>query len=393
MVKVKKSKMKSPNSIELKTLQTEVDDDDEDLEERPRSTMKKHKNKSFLFYSIVALVLFFILSLIIVIVLASFYVVMIALSTTTSPTSPPTIDSFNRTTIKQTIQNYTRTILNFGTRVPGEIGNTNTQLFMKQIFSSLSPHWIIEEDSFQVDTTRLIGRMSPFTNIIATLNTTNAQQKRKIILAAHFDSKLFTGFTFLGASDSVASCAMLLHLAQWFTLHKQWIESSPFTIQMVFFDGEEAFINWSQEDSLYGSRHLAQQWQHQQLLSNIEVMILLDLIGCNAPMPSFYDFPHHGTVGSKWYQKMVQLEANRTLSTKYYSQHTYFHSTRYNTFIDDDHRPFYERGVPIVHLIPIPFPNAWHTQSDNESALDYEVVTDIFCILGRTLLKQFGFQF
>jgi glutaminyl-peptide cyclotransferase len=28
----------------------------------------------------------------------------------------------------------------------------------------------------------------------------------------------------------------------------------------VFFDGEEAFENWTRTDSLYGSRHLAQKW-------------------------------------------------------------------------------------------------------------------------------------
>lgn len=26
---------------------------------------------------------------------------------------------------------------------------------------------------------------------------------------------------------------------------------------MIFFDGEEAFINWTPTDSLYGARHLA----------------------------------------------------------------------------------------------------------------------------------------
>ena len=30
---------------------------------------------------------------------------------------------------------------------------------------------------------------------------------------------------------------------------------------MVFFDGEEAFREWTETDSLYGARHLAQQWQ------------------------------------------------------------------------------------------------------------------------------------
>ena len=37
------------------------------------------------------------------------------------------------------------------------------------------------------------------------------------------------------------------------------------TLQMVFFDGEEAFQDWTETDSLYGARHLAQQWQDTPL--------------------------------------------------------------------------------------------------------------------------------
>jgi len=33
---------------------------------------------------------------------------------------------------------------------------------------------------------------------------------------------------------------------------------------MVFFDGEEAFKEWSKTDSLYGSRHLASFWENTQ---------------------------------------------------------------------------------------------------------------------------------
>lgn len=34
---------------------------------------------------------------------------------------------------------------------------------------------------------------------------------------------------------------------------------SQVTLQLVFFDGEEAFEEWAPSDSLYGSRHLAEQ--------------------------------------------------------------------------------------------------------------------------------------
>ena len=34
--------------------------------------------------------------------------------------------------------------------------------------------------------------------------------------------------------------------------------SDDVTIQMMFFDGEEAYKDWTATDSLYGSRHLSQ---------------------------------------------------------------------------------------------------------------------------------------
>jgi len=36
-------------------------------------------------------------------------------------------------------------------------------------------------------------------------------------------------------------------------------------LQLIFFDGEEAFDEWSETDSLYGSRHLAELMDNQLL--------------------------------------------------------------------------------------------------------------------------------
>ena len=33
------------------------------------------------------------------------------------------------------------------------------------------------------------------------------------------------------------------------------------TLQLIFFDGEEAFVRWSRTDSTYGSRNLAKVWE------------------------------------------------------------------------------------------------------------------------------------
>lgn len=45
--------------------------------------------------------------------------------------------------------------------------------------------------------------------------------------------------------------------------------------------------------------------------------------------------------------------------------------------VDDDHRPFLDRGVEVLHLIPNPFPVAvWHRIEDDGEHLDAATVVD-----------------
>lgn len=40
------------------------------------------------------------------------------------------------------------------------------------------------------------------------------------------------------------------------------VSNPDLTLQLIFFDGEEAFFSWSPTDSLYGSRHLAHKMEN-----------------------------------------------------------------------------------------------------------------------------------
>lgn len=57
---------------------------------------------------------------------------------------------------------------------------------------------------------------------------------------------------------------MLLDLAEQMqdalTKHKKCSDRNV-TLQFIFFDGEEAFVEWNAADSIYGARHLAEKWQ------------------------------------------------------------------------------------------------------------------------------------
>lgn len=54
-------------------------------------------------------------------------------------------------------------------------------------------------------------------------------------------------------------------------------ENNDLSLKLLFFDGEEAFLNWSPLDSIYGARHLAKKWEDEGFLPNI-VSLKIQLI-------------------------------------------------------------------------------------------------------------------
>ncbi len=79
-----------------------------------------------------------------------------------------------------------------------------------------------------------------------------------LTLVAHYDSKIAPE-GFVGATDSAAPCAMLMDVARGVEgfLGRLWAKSKEGEgggVQILLLDGEEAFVNWSDTDSLYGAR-------------------------------------------------------------------------------------------------------------------------------------------
>lgn len=116
----------------------------------------------------------------------------------------------------------------------------------------------VELDEFRNSTP--YGELT-FTNIVGRLNP---DADKFLTLACHYDSKYFADFEFLAATDSAVPCAIMLNLVR--TLQPALSDANrrnkDISLQLLFIDGEEAFVDWKQEDSLYGSRHLAKKWQN-----------------------------------------------------------------------------------------------------------------------------------
>lgn len=248
--------------------------------------------------------------------------------------------------------------------------------------------WSVELDSFD-DKTPNMGQLR-FHNIIAKLNP---DAKRYLLLACHYDSKYMKGEEFIGAIDSAVPCAMLLHLADRMKSYLEEAKSSDVSLMLVFFDGEEAFEEWGPTDSIYGAKHLAARWKQEDFLPKIDLLCLLDLLGAADPVLfSFFS----GT--DKWHMNLVDAEkklslggllnySNENTVSKRSSETTYFQSRSVRSYIEDDHIPFLLNGVPVLHLIPVPFPKVWHTINDNRNVIDYKTVEDLCKILNVFVLE------
>jgi len=172
--------------------------------------------------------------------------------------------------------------------IPRVAGTSGAQQARQYILSKLpSGIFNVTLDSFTQNT--VVGSRD-FVNIVATLTVPGtALRERRIILAAHYDSKLLDGF--VGSTDSAVPCAMLLDLARLISVSDT--SSIAWGLQLVFFDGEEAFQHWTATDSTYGSRHLASLWDGEgpssrNALQKISLFVLFDLIG--AANNKFYSF-------------------------------------------------------------------------------------------------------
>ena len=288
-------------------------------------------------------------------------------------------------------------------RVPGTPGSTQVLNHFVDFFQKFLPGWTI---SFQNSTARTPvhgNRDVPFINLIATRDPpgTRPGDVARLTLVAHYDSK-YTPHGFIGAIDSAAPCAMIMHAAKSIdaALSSKWnaMQAADYDsdfeeqrgVQVIFLDGEEAFQSWTATDSIYGARSLAEEWDQtlhpamsvfKSYLDSIELFVLLDLLGSaeDTPIPSWQHSSHWS------YVKMAEIEQrlrDRGLfkSTKARTWLNDKDKKETDTFrsyvMQDDHIPFIARGVPVLHLIPARFPSVWHTINDDGAHLDIPTVED-----------------
>jgi Zn-dependent M28 family amino/carboxypeptidase len=203
-------------------------------------------------------------------------------------------------------------------------------------------------------------------NIIATIP---GRRPERIALASHYDTKR-TPFAspsgaivtrFVGASDGASSTAALLELAR--VLKPRQHE---FTLELLFFDGEEAVVEWGRNnDNTYGSRYYVDAARTGGTLKSLRALVLLDMIGDKDLLI------RRDSASTPWLVDAVWAAAARIGHRAVFSNEL--------TAVDDDHMPFITAGVPAADIIDLDYP-AWHTAADtldNVSARSLQIVGDV----------------
>ncbi|KAI1497073.1 glutaminyl-peptide cyclotransferase [Biscogniauxia marginata] len=289
-------------------------------------------------------------------------------------------------------------------RVPGTPGSEAVQRHFVGFFSRRLPRWRIEWHNSTSKTPATEDVEIPFSNIVFTRDPPWAQpgDVGRLTLVAHYDS-LYRPEGFIGAVDSAAPCAMLMHVARSIDegLTRKWdaMEASGDAglgledekgIQIVFMDGEEAWSSWTDQDSLYGARAMAESWDdevytsslaYRTRLESIDLFLLLDLLGgANPSVPSYFPETHWAYQGmAKIEERMrkLRLLTSTPKNSAFLPQgNKKQNQIRGSGYIQDDHVPFLRRGVDVLHLIPSPFPPVWHTMDDDGAHLDPGTVDD-----------------
>src|SRR3954471_4869763 len=109
-------------------------------------------------------------------------------------------------------------------------------------------------------------------NLVATIP---GARKERIVIAGHYDTKLYRQFRFVGASDGGSSAAFLLELARVLKGRR-----NPLTIELLFLDGEEPRMpDCHDTDTTSGSRHYVEAAKRDGSLATLKALVLIDMIG------------------------------------------------------------------------------------------------------------------
>ncbi len=225
------------------------------------------------------------------------------------------------------VMQYVKEIVAIGSRPVGSAGHAKLEQYILSKLKGVE----VEQDKFIAQTP--LGEF-PINNIIAKFP---GGKDGIIVVAGHYDTNYPLPKAYVGANDGGSSTALLLALAD----QLRGKERDGYSVWLVWTDGEEAFVNWTATDSLYGTKHLAQKWQQDGTAKKVKAFILVDMIG-----DADLDIQKE-TNSTPWLSDLV-YQAAKNLG---YQSHFY----EFPAAIEDDHLPLLKVGVPAVDIIDLDY--------------------------------------
>jgi hypothetical protein len=227
--------------------------------------------------------------------------------------------------------------------------------------------WQVIRQAFTDDTPR--GKIH-FVNLIARF-AGDGTQAPSFLLCSHYDTKLFDTIRFVGANDGGSSTGLLLELARVLGQHPNLARK----VELAFFDGEEAFENFSATDGLYGSRYFARQLQGDDA-KKIRGGILFDMIG------------------DRSLDITLPPDSPSSLAQDVFAAAEALKLRKYFSYLDrdliDDHAPLNAIGIPTIDIIDFNYPS-WHTAGDTMDKISAQSL-QIVGSVALYYLAEFGLK-
>jgi glutaminyl-peptide cyclotransferase len=259
-----------------------------------------------------------------------------------NPTPPSIAPRVNAARAMQ----YTREIVAMGPRPIGSQAHRRLEEYLRLHLKKTAAS--VQEDTFTAQTP---AGPFPMRNFIAEYP---GSKDGVVVMASHYDTVLSLK-NFVGANDGGSSTGLLLELGNQF--HNQG-KLPGYSVWLVFLDGEEAVKQWSDTDSVYGSRHLAEKWSADGTAKKLRAFLLADMIG-DKDLDILRD-----ENSTPWLEDLVMQAAGNLGLQSYFFANT--------TGIGDDHIPFAKVGVPVADLIDFTYGYNnvfWHTPEDTMDKL------------------------
>lgn len=272
---------------------------------------------------------------------------------------------------------HTEAILSHGPRPAGSAGLKAVRSYLRSQLEAAG--WVVAAQAFERTTSN--GQVA-FENLRARFPGGSGdlwQRPVQGVLAAHMDSKWFKDQVFLGADDAASACGAILVIGKVLATDEPALARQ---VELVFFDGEEAFGQGIKEvfgpgitpfDGLYGSRHYANEWRTAAAKPSFG--LVLDMIGhkkLDIALPS--DSPEPLCAAVLGAAKKEGAAAHFGMAPGP---------------ILDDHTPLNLAGIPTVDIIGnFSAGGWWHTSRDSLELISSESLDIAIRVTLRVLRGQ-----